>query len=58
MMGFGFALPILQSLSSQTEIATHITAIRAQAKQLEQEAKKIVEQAKQPVEKMILGDVS
>jgi type I restriction enzyme M protein len=50
-----FLVP-LPPLPIQTKIATHITAIRAQAKQLEQEAKEIVEQAKQQVEKMILGE--
>lgn len=45
----------LPPLEKQTEIANHIQAIRAQAKQLQEEAKAVLEEAKQEVEKMILG---
>jgi len=40
----------------QTEIANHISALRTQAKQLQQQAAAELEQAKQQVEKMILGE--
>ena len=45
----------LPSLDKQQEIADHISAIRAEAKALEDEANTILEQAKKKVEKMILG---
>ena len=45
----------LPSLDKQQEIADHISAIRAEAKALEQEADAILEQAKKKVEEMILG---
>ena len=51
------SLPIvLPPLEKQIEISDHITAIRNQAKQLQQQAKTDLEQAKQEVEAMILGD--
>jgi type I restriction enzyme M protein len=40
----------------QTEIANHISALRTQAKQLQQQAAAELEQAKQQVEKLILGE--
>jgi len=43
-------------LEKQIEISEHITAIRNQAKQLQQQAKDDLEKAKQEVEAMILGD--
>ena len=43
-------------LEKQIEISEHITAIRNQAKQLQQQAKTYLEKAKQEVEAMILGD--
>jgi restriction endonuclease S subunit len=39
----------------QTEIANHISALRTQAKQLQQQAAAELEQAKQQVEQLILG---
>lgn len=45
----------LPSLEKQTEIADHINAIRAQAKQLQHEAKTELEQVKKTIERMILG---
>jgi len=45
----------LPPLEKQTEIADHIRAIRAKAKQLQHEAKAELEQAKSVIEKMILG---
>lgn len=51
------SLPIiLPPLEKQIEISEHITAIRNQAKQLQQQAKDDLEKAKQEVEAMILGD--
>ena len=51
------SLPIvLPPLEKQIEISEHITAIRNQAKQLQQQAKTDLEKAKQEVEAMILGD--
>ncbi len=47
----------LPPLSKQTEIATHITQIRAQAKQLQAEAAKLLAAAKAEIERMILGEV-
>lgn len=44
------------SIEKQTEIANHISAIRSQAKQLQQQAAAELEQAKQQVEKLILGE--
>ena len=49
-----FEIP-LPPLSKQREIVDHISAIRAEAKALEQEANAILEQAKKKVEEMILG---
>ncbi|MDB9544645.1 N-6 DNA methylase [Microcystis aeruginosa CS-1036] len=46
----------LPPLEKQIEISEHITAIRNQAKQLQQQAKEDLEKAKQEVEAMILGD--
>lgn len=46
-------IPIL-SLSKQLEIVDHISAIRKQAKVLQEEGKRILESAKQEVERMIL----
>ena len=46
-------LPLLEK---QTEIADHISALRTQAKQLQQQAAAELEQAKQQVEHMILGN--
>jgi restriction endonuclease S subunit len=43
-------------IEKQKEISDHITAIRNQAKQLQQEAKAVLEKAKQEVEAMILGE--
>lgn len=43
------------SPSKQREIVDHISAIRAEAKALEQEANSILEQAKKKVEELILG---
>ena len=48
-------IPILP-LEKQIEISEHITTIRNQAKQLQQQAKTDLEKAKQEVEAMILGD--
>jgi type I restriction enzyme S subunit len=45
----------LPPLEKQTEIADHIRAIRAKAKQLQHEAKAELEQAKKTIERMILG---
>jgi len=50
------ALPIaLPPIEKQTEIATHITQIRAQAKQLQAEAAKLLATAKADIERIILG---
>jgi restriction endonuclease S subunit len=46
----------LPPLERQSEIADHISAIRAKAKQLQHEAKAELEQAKKTIEKMILGE--
>lgn len=48
-------IPILP-LSKQKEIVEHISAIRKQAKALQEEGKTILEQAKKEVEQMILGN--
>lgn len=45
----------LPPLEKQTEIADHISAVRTQAKQLQQQAESQLESAKQTVEKLILG---
>lgn len=51
------SLPIpLPPLEKQNKIAAHISGIRAQAKQLQQEAKEALETAKQEVQKLILGE--
>lgn len=42
-------------MAKQQEIADHITALRHQAAQLQQEGKEALEKAKQEVEQMILG---
>lgn len=46
----------LPKIEKQTEIANHISEIRAKAKQLEQEAKEVLNKAKQEVEQIILGE--
>lgn len=43
-------------IEKQTEIATHITQIRTQAKQLQAEAANILATAKADIERMILGE--
>lgn len=43
-------------IAKQQEIVNHITAIRQQAKALQQEGIEVLEQAKQKVELMIMGD--
>ncbi|KAF0205272.1 MAG: hypothetical protein FD173_1117 [Gallionellaceae bacterium] len=51
------ALPIpLPPIEKQNEIAAHISHIRAQAKQLQQEAAQILATAKNEIERMILGE--
>ena len=45
----------LPPLAKQQEIADHITALRHQAAQLQQEGKEALEKAKKEVEQMILG---
>lgn len=51
------SMPIpLPSLAKQQEIANHITAIRQQAKRLQEEGKVILENAKKDVERMIIGE--
>ena len=47
-------IPVV-TLSKQQEIVGHITAIRQQAKSLQEEGKAILEKAKKEVEDMILG---
>lgn len=47
-------IPVV-SLSKQQEIVEHITAIRQQAKALQEEGKSILEQAKKEGESMIIG---
>jgi len=47
-------IPVV-SLSKQQEIVGHITAIRQQAKALQEEGEAILEQAKREVEGMIIG---
>ncbi|MCK9397013.1 MAG: restriction endonuclease subunit S [Methylobacter sp.] len=49
-------LPPIPTLEKQNEIATHITQIRAAAKQLQAEAAQILADAKAEVERMILGE--
>lgn len=46
---------IVPNKQTQTKIVEHISAIRTEAKALEQEADAILEQAKKEVEEMILG---
>lgn len=46
---------VLPSIEKQTEIANHISALRTQAKQLQQQAAAELAQAKQHVEQLILG---
>ncbi len=48
---------ILPDIEKQTEIANHITEIRSNAKQLQQETDAIVGQAKERVERMLLAEV-
>ncbi|MGJ0429575.1 restriction endonuclease subunit S [Methylobacter sp.] len=48
----------LPPLEKQAEIVKHISQIRAQAKQLQQQAEAELEAAKQQVERMILGEYS
>ena len=43
-------------IAKQQEIVNHITAIRQQAKALQQEGIEVLEQAKQKVESMIMGN--
>lgn len=43
-------------LAKQKEITSHITAIRQQAKRLQEEGKAILENAKKDVERMIIGE--
>lgn len=43
------------SLAKQQEIANHVSAIRQQAKRLQEEGKAILENAKKEVERMIIG---
>lgn len=52
----GKVLIPLPTLKIQTEIAAHISALRAQAKLLQQQAQAELEAAKKTVEKMILGE--
>ena len=47
----------LPPIKKQTEIASHITSIRNQAKQLQQQAREELEQAKKEAEAMILGEL-
>lgn len=49
---------IVPPLKKQTEIATHITQIRAQAKQLQAEAANLLASTKADIERMILGDAA
>jgi type I restriction enzyme S subunit len=51
-------LPPIPSIEKQNEIATHISQIRAQAKQLQVEAASILATTKADIERIILGDVS
>lgn len=46
----------LPPLNIQNEIASHIQALRDEAKQLKQEAKEVLKKAKDEVESIILGD--
>ncbi|MBR4583728.1 MAG: restriction endonuclease subunit S [Bacteroidales bacterium] len=46
----------LPPLEKQQKIVDHITAIRQQAKALQEEGKTILEDAKKEVERMILGN--
>jgi restriction endonuclease S subunit len=48
----------LPSLEKQNEIATHISNVRAQAKQLQTEAAQTLSVAKVQIERMILGDAT
>jgi restriction endonuclease S subunit len=48
----------LPSISKQNEIATHITQIRTQAKQLQIEAAQVLNNAKAEIEQMILGNTA
>lgn len=51
------SLPIcLPPLEKQIEIASHIQAIRAKAKALQQEAEQLLNEAKKQVEQMIIGE--
>ncbi len=47
---------ILPDIAKQAKIANHITEIRSNAKQLQQEANDIVEQAKERVEQILLAE--
>jgi restriction endonuclease S subunit len=49
---------ILPPIEKQNEIATHISNIRAQAKQLQTEAAQILSDAKARIEHLILGDAA
>jgi len=46
---------LCNNLTKQTEIANHISALRTQAKQLQQQAAADTTHAKQHVEQLILG---
>ena len=53
------ALPIpLPPIEKQIEIATHISQIRAAAKQLQEDAAQILTSAKADIERMILGGIA
>ena len=47
---------IIPPLEKQNEIASHIQAIRAKAKALQQEAAKLLDDAKKQVEQLIIGE--
>ncbi len=47
---------ILPDIEKQTEIADHITEIRNNAKELQQEADTVVKQAKERIERMLLAE--
>lgn len=49
---------VIPPIKKQTEIATHISQIRATAKQLQQDAAQILASAKADIERMILGDIA
>lgn len=49
---------VIPPIEKQNEIATHISNIHAQAKQLQQEAAQILASAKAEIERMILGEAA